>query len=225
MPGKHVRFVDNNLVYSPAPTTPSLTFSPFSPSSSAGLLTPPSPHYSTLPLPVIAVQIHPLLARVSSSPPLIYDLTLPPNTAQCTNTHAPSSSARLPLPSYALAEAATNPPQPHLTLSCTHLPWPIHVGPQNPHVGVTVGDVLRCLSIELRRTATEAEYRALPTQAAQALATKSYQDRYRRHADRKIYELEKSKGLKRVDFLLGRVAWNGLSSSKLGPDVWVLNVV
>jgi hypothetical protein len=235
MPGKHVRFVQNNLVYSPAPTTPSLTYSPYSPSSSTGLLTPPSLHRTTLPLPVIPVQIHPLLACASNgystssatSSALIYDLTLPPQTAQCANSYAPSSSsARLPLPPHVLAEAATSPPQPHLTLSCTEqLPWPIHIVAAHPHVGVTVGDVLHCLYSELRRSATEAEFRSLPTQAAQAFATKSYEDRCRRLAsDPRAFAHEKSKGLKRVDFLLGRVAWNGLSSSKLGPNVWVLNV-
>lgn len=36
--------------------------------------------------------------------------------------------------------------------------------------------------------------------------------------------VEEKKGLKRIDFLKGHNRFMGLSSTKLGPDMWTLNV-
>ena len=219
MPAKQVRFMDDNFVYPPSPSTPSSSYS-MSPASSAGVLTPPSLHY-TSPLPFIAVEINPILGcsphGYTALPALSYDLTLPPSSA--------TTLSRQALPSHILSESATVPPQPHLTLLCsTHLPWPIVITASHPQVGVTVGDVLHGLHGYLRLAVSEAEYRSLPSPDAQAQVTLSFQARYKRIPDRDGYEWEKSKGVKRIDFLMGRVRWTGLSSSKAGPDVWVLNV-
>jgi hypothetical protein len=37
-------------------------------------------------------------------------------------------------------------------------------------------------------------------------------------------QLEESKGVKRVDFLMGRNRFLGLSGTLKGPDIWELNV-
>ncbi|KAG1794303.1 uncharacterized protein BJ212DRAFT_1530893, partial [Suillus subaureus] len=45
-----------------------------------------------------------------------------------------------------------------------------------------------------------------------------------RASSAEAYAEEQRKGLKRVDFLMGCTTFMGLSSTKLGPDVWVLNL-
>ena len=218
MPAKTVRFAKTDTFYSPLPSTPGLTISPSSsPASSAGLITPPN-LYHTMPLPHIPVQVHPILAYQGHGcgPPLNYDLTLPPSAA----THL-----RLLLSHHVLAQPATNPPHPTLILiPSSHLPWPVRITATHPLIGVTVGDVLNGLYHQLRYTVSETEFMSLPGPAAQARVTQSFQNRYKRLPNRKAYELEKMKGLKRVDFLMGKVMWLGLSPSKAGPDAWVLHV-
>jgi hypothetical protein len=234
MPGKHVRFADDTNTQSPPSArsyrfvdhddepTPPLTYSYLSSSpSSVGLITPPSPHYPPSPLPYIAVQVSPLLACSShgytSSPALTYAVSMPPSAATI-------SSSRQGLDWHILNEPATHPPLPTLTLlSSTHLPWPIIVS-ASTHVGVTVGDLLTCLYRQLRRTVSEAEFRSLPGPDAQSRVSLSFQDRYRRISDPRVAAEEKAKGLKRVDFLMGRVRWMGLSSTKASPDRWILNL-
>jgi len=42
--------------------------------------------------------------------------------------------------------------------------------------------------------------------------------------DRRTAAVEERKGLKRIDFLKGHNQFMGLSSTKVGPDMWTLNV-
>jgi hypothetical protein len=152
----------------------------------------------------------------TAKPALAWDLTLPAAAATA------SYDQRSLVPPI-LAEAATDPPLPAIKLMCSALPWPIVINSAHPRVGVTVADMLNGVYFYLRLPVSEAEFHTLPSQA-RAEVTMSFKNRYRRIRNDVEYEREKSKGVKRIDFLMGRVQWAGLSSSKAGPDVWVLNV-
>jgi len=55
----------------------------------------------------------------------------------------------------------------------------------------------------------------------------AYESRYKRmeDVDPRGCEEEKKKGVKRVDFLMGRTMFMGLSPCvPMGPNVWVINV-
>ncbi|KIJ59982.1 hypothetical protein HYDPIDRAFT_99616 [Hydnomerulius pinastri MD-312] len=175
MPGKQVRFNDDNIFYSPT-STPSPSFSESSLPSSSGPRTPPQ-NYIPLALPTGPVAIHPLLGFHPKVAPIIYDVSYPPNTL-APNIHASPVS----FPARVLDEPATQPPLHTLTLFMT----------------------------------------ALPTQDAKDEVTLAFHTRCRRIPSQ--YEEQKSKGVKRVDFLRNHTTFMGLSSTKRGPDVWAVNL-
>jgi hypothetical protein len=89
---------------------------------------------------------------------------------------------------------------------------------------VTVEDVLLQLYRFLRRPATREDYSAIPNHDVRDQIAESYKRRCSRASSAEEFAAEQSKGLKRVDFLLGRTRFMGLSSTKLGSDTWVLNL-
>jgi hypothetical protein len=229
MPGKHVHFASANQFYSPAPSTPSPTFSQSSLPDSNGPLTPPpikhvgSP-YSCTPLPPTdaphyprgSVAMNPLLAP---GPTIVYDLTLDPLSI--------TSLTGQRLSSRALAEPATHPPLHALTLTCRALPWaiPVASASNKPDSFVSVADVLHALSRALRQPISPTEYAQLLSPTEQRRVNEAFERRYRRLAsDPPAYQVEKLKGVKRVDFLMGKTRFLGLSWTSTGPDVWELNV-
>ncbi|KAH7920074.1 hypothetical protein BV22DRAFT_1021899 [Leucogyrophana mollusca] len=216
MPGKHVRFNEENIFYSPAPATPSPSHSDCSLPSSSGPRTPPQKVYS--PLPTGPVVIHPLLAFDPRIPPINYDVSFPPNTLSPNIRSSPSA-----LPPHVLAEPATNPPMATLTLINDVLPWTLTVQ-ANSSSYVAVIDVLDAVYRFLRLTVSKPEYKALPSQEAKDLVSVAFSKRCHRAPTAETYEDEKQKGVKRVDFLVGHHKFMGLSSTKRGPDVWVLNL-
>lgn len=232
---KQVRFVESNVVYTPSPATHysnSLPSSSPSPPPSPVLLTPPTSLYHSSPLPLIAVQLHPILScpthGYTSAPPLIWDLSLPPNTFATTRYHGVPQGLKPEV----LAEPATMPPLPQITLylhSASGVwPWaPLTILGSNPHQPyVTVKDVLVGLYTQLRNRVSSAEFYSIPSQSAQDSISLSFKARCQRLGGEGSKEagIEKSKGLKRIDFLMGRIRWAGLSGSKAGPDTWVVNV-
>ncbi|KAG2028661.1 hypothetical protein BDR03DRAFT_643259 [Suillus americanus] len=90
MPGKHVRFNEENILYSPAPSdsTPSPTISESSLPSSTGPNTPPQLFMRLGP-----VNIHPLLAYHSYVSPINYNVSYPPNTASANIRASPVNLA------------------------------------------------------------------------------------------------------------------------------------
>jgi hypothetical protein len=227
MPGKLkvVRFADDDVYYSPAPSTPSPTYSSSSLPSSGGPFTPQHTTYYSTPLPPVSelypspargpVRIHPALG-FAAHPTYAWDVTYHPTTT------------RTPLPANVLAEPATNPPLPSITIISPYLPWSIAITPSasqhklNTISGtpayVTVADVLSTLYRALRLAVRQAEYDKLPSLEAKHSVNEAYQARCRGS------EQELRKGVKRVDFLGTRKKFMGLSSSRAGPNVWVLNV-
>jgi hypothetical protein len=247
MPGtlKVVRFAEDDIYYSPAPSTPSPAYSFSSLPSSTGPLTPPPLHHHYAPLPPVKdspeypshypphpvkdaaayssfspysphlalgpVRIHPALG-FQSNPSFFWDVARHPSTS------------RTPLSSVVLAAPATNPPLPTLTIISPYFPWSITITSSSPSHSpgvpafVTVADVLSTLHHTLRLPVRQAEYDKLPTMEAKHCVNNAYQARCRGS------EEEARKGVRRVDFLGGRRTFLGLSSSRAGPSVWVLNV-
>jgi hypothetical protein len=90
---------------------------------------------------------------------------------------------------------------------------------------VTIKDVVQVLHHKLWLSATEGEYRKIPTHEMQLEVDNAYQRRYKREAEKMEYERQRNRGVMRVDFLAGENLFAGLSSTTMGPDVWELNVL
>jgi len=215
MSPKHVHF--------DIPPTPPLVYSYSSSSQSSGPVTPPSAGYrgsphSYSPLPSVSSQVHPILRPVNpgSVPPLSYNLSYAPSMAQIHNSY----------PAHVLHEPATNPPLPVMTIISRHLPWSIQVTPSDMKHGmyVTVMDVLTTIYNTLRLGVTEREFENLPSLEEKRRVNDTFCRRYGRIEDRKASELEKSKGVKRIDFLKGKKMFEGFTRTSRGPEVWELLV-
>ncbi|KAH7887214.1 hypothetical protein F5I97DRAFT_1119575 [Phlebopus sp. FC_14] len=218
MPGKHVRFDDEVVFFSPQPPTPSPTLTESSLPSSAGPYTPPQQYLPPPPpLPIGPVAIHPLLAFHPYVAPTLYDVTLPPHTLAANARSSPTT-----LPPHILDEPATQPSMNTLTLISDMLPWRLTIHPSRHYVSVL--DVFHALYPFLRQPVSAAEFKTLPSQEARDEVALAFHTRCRRSVSHEGYEEQKAKGVKRVDFLMGRNRFMGLSSTKIGPDVWVLNV-
>ncbi|KAJ8580467.1 hypothetical protein M405DRAFT_834299 [Rhizopogon salebrosus TDB-379] len=212
MSGKRVHFNEENIFYSRS-ATPSPTLSDSSLPSSSGPYTPPQ-HL----IPLGPVAISPLLAYHPRVFPINYDVSRTPNMA-----YANIQASPIHLDSYHRAGPATNPPISVLSLQSELLPWLCEIrASTQPYV--TVEDVLSQLYRFLRTPATRDEYNAVPSQSARDKVAETYRSRCSRISSAAEKAEELSKGLKRVDFLMGRTTFMGLSSTKLGPDAWVLNL-
>jgi len=208
MPGKHVRFAGDAY-----PDTPSPTFSSMSLTSSGGPRTPVSTTGSSLAGHVLA-RIHPVLGITQPSPMLEYDVSYPSSTIK------PNVST---VPRHVFNEPASNPPVPSMVIRCPHLPWMITILPANTK-HVTVRDVFDGIFRSLRLAALETEFQCLPSAEARHSVNNAYISRYKRIDDSEARQIEKSKGLKRIDFLGQRTRFTGLSSTLEGPHVWLLSL-
>jgi len=159
------------------------------------------------------MQIHFLLAFSPHHDPTIqYDLTLHPSTLDSEISHKE------------FAEPATHPPVSRLHVICPRLQWPITISSSSGTGFVTVLDVLESIYRVLRVPAKPTEYGSLPSHSAIRGVNAAYYRRCGRFQDRDSRQLEESKGIKRVDFLMGRNRFLGLSGTLKGPDIWELNV-
>ena len=117
-----------------------------------------------------------------------------------------------------VAEPATNPPLPALAIICEHLPWTITITPTPNAIWtapfVTVGDVLHALHRALCLGVTDPELNVLGP-AQRDRVHDAYVRRYRR-APGAARDMEKAKGIKRVDYLMGRVIMEGIQKGKDG---------
>jgi hypothetical protein len=199
------------------PTSPPLTSPPLkhagSPYERSPL--PPVPEDYSPPLPSIN-----RILRYSLKPNVSFDLL-----------HHPSTITTLPdhrlLSLRTLAEPATNPPLPHMTVVSPHLPWSITISPPLPHKAnkfVTVSDVLVTLHRALALTVTVTEYGNLPSEDAVVRVNAAWERRVKDITDGRAREIERRKGVKRCDFLMDRHRFLGLSKMGRDPDVFVLNV-
>jgi hypothetical protein len=110
-----------------------------------------------------------------------------------------------------------------MVIHCPYLPWTITILPINTK-HVTVRDVFDGIYRSLRLAVHEAEFQYLPSAEAKHSVNNAYTRRYKRLDDLQARELERSKGLKRVDFLGERTLFTGLSSTMERPNVWFLGV-
>jgi len=163
---------------------------------------------------MVLATIHPLLGITQPSPMLKYDVSQQPSTIK------PNV---LSIPPHAFNEPATTPPMPSMVIRCPYLPWKITILPTNTKY-VTVRDVFDGIYRSLRHAVLEAEFQCLPSAEARYSVNNAYIRRYKRLDDPQAHELEKSKGLKRVDFLGERTHFTGLSSTMEGQHVWFLSV-
>ncbi|KAE9386970.1 hypothetical protein BT96DRAFT_948738 [Gymnopus androsaceus JB14] len=219
---KRVRFTSINAMYSPIPSTPyaftTSTATSVSQSSdgskhskrrrhSSTLTTHPRPFPLDVPEPI--TRIHYLLAFPSAAP-----YQLPPLT-------------------YDLCSPATDPPVSSLTITCPYLHWEFPITPmtlasrKGPYVSVR--DVIHALYRGLRMAVHPLEYEALPSVETITNVNEAYFSRCNSIVKKKARQEEQAKGVKRVDFLMGRNRFLGLSkksstSRKGGSMVWELNV-
>ncbi|EPS98262.1 hypothetical protein FOMPIDRAFT_59060 [Fomitopsis schrenkii] len=205
------------------PPTPSPARSDTSLPSSAGLITPPQFAFAQL-SPKYSPQIHPALAAPHTA--LAWDLITSPSAAAVPTARGSPS----PLHPSLLAEPATHPGLPSLTVICDMLPWSVSITPARTHV-VTVGDVLYALYRMLRIAVTETELGVLPPETQTRVHT-AFHTRHKMLADARARAEEKQKGVKRVDFLLDFRRFAGLSIVLSGAalngkglgEVWALQL-
>lgn len=222
---KHVRFASQHTLYSHLPPVPlrALSTGSLPPSHTPRAVQKTARSASAEPVlqhePSLGkLRLHILLAfSPFMKPSMEYDLSLPPTTLTA------------PYAAHALLEPATNPPVSSLTITCPHLKWPIFVSfsPQSPFQAgsyVSVLDVLTTLHHTLRTAVHPAEYEALPTQDATQNVNTAYFNRCRHIFDPAARKTEALKGVKRVDFLMGRNRFLGLSGTSMDSNVWELNV-
>jgi hypothetical protein len=94
-----------------------------------------------------------------------------------------------------------------MVIRCPHLPWTITILPTNTTY-VAVRDVFDGIFSSLRLAPLEAEFQCLSAKARDSVAN-AYIRRYKRIDDSEARQLEKIKGVKRVDFLGERTTFTG----------------
>jgi hypothetical protein len=215
--------------YSDVPRAP--MFLPSSPDPSLPpLLTPPplkhvgSP-YARSPLPPVpedclasSLSMNRVL-RFALKPHISFDLHVHPSTIATLPDHRPLSL-------YTLSEPATQPPLPLITVVSPHFPWSITVTPPLPNKAkkyITVSDVLVTLHRTLNLSVTPDEHNSIPSGAVSRVNAE-YERRLKNITSRREREAERRKGIKRIDFLIGRYRFLGLSKMGKDPEVFVLNV-
>ncbi|EJD35113.1 hypothetical protein AURDEDRAFT_117455 [Auricularia subglabra TFB-10046 SS5] len=146
--------------------------------------------------------LHMLLLHARPSP-LLYDVRNPPTMATHGN-HPIRALAPLDR-----AQPATSPPRAFLRLTCELMPWTLEIArPQ----GVTVGDVLDELHALLHKRVRRSEW-LIAADGLQEKVVRTFAWRcYNSTAPRGF---EEQQGPKRVDWLLKRTVFRGLSH---GPD-------
>ncbi|KAF5379573.1 hypothetical protein D9757_009267 [Collybiopsis confluens] len=227
---KHVRFSSINALYSPIPSTPYM-FTTSSTSSSATSASSSSegskhsrrrkhssklstrPRLSPLDLAEPFIRIHYLLAfSPYHLPPLTYDLCIHPSIVSSY------------ISAETLSEPATDPPVSSLTITCPRLSWEFPITPMTGSRHISVLDVIHALYRGLRTAVHPLEYEALPSSKAVDRVNKAYHSRCNSITDIKARQEEQSKGVKRVDFLMSRNRFLGLSRKSGDSIVWELNV-
>ena len=203
----------SSVTYKASPRAPALYHSPTaSPSccpSPPPLTPPPLKHfgspYARVPLPPVpedysAPSINPILRFSTTN--ILFNLILHPLSI-------PTHPDHRPLSLYELSEPATNPPLPEMTIVSPHLTSPIVVLPSPPQTFVSVSDVL----VTLRHAVTFAEYGNLSSRDAISSVHVA-----------EANEVGMCKVSKRIDFLMDRHHFNGLSRVGKHPELFVLNV-
>jgi hypothetical protein len=107
------------------------------------------------------------------------------------------------------------------------LPWSITVTPPLPNKAkktVTVSDVLVTLYRTLDLSVTPDEYNNISSEDVMSWVNAAHERRLKNVTGRREREVERRKGIKRVDFLMGRRRFLGFSKMGRDPEVFVLDV-
>ncbi|KAF9501383.1 hypothetical protein BDN71DRAFT_1438919 [Pleurotus eryngii] len=217
---RKVRFSDKATVHH-LPAVPPLSHSPASPASSGSLPTPPNLPYSlpgSTPYPFVLppkpakplhrrLQLH--VALAGPQPNIRYDCSYSPSHLSILNRHVSPHFA---------SEPATYPPTTFMTISSPYLPWTLHVTPR--HGVISVSDVLHGIYGYLRTAIYPQDFERM-SRGNQKRVRKAYENRYRRMRSSGDAALEKTKGVKRVDFLMGHTVFMGLTPTR-NPIHWVM---
>jgi hypothetical protein len=152
------------------------------------------------------ITLNPLLKRDKIQPHLSYDLRRYPE-AFASQFYLPEHGSLPNLARYLACE----PPIAFMRLYHDRLPWDINVCASNPHIGVTVIDVLTAMYTNLMRGIRDVDYynRDMDAQARDKIALAW---RARCGYD----EMEAARGLRRVDFLGRQLIFQGLEKGKQG---------
>ncbi|KAJ7749417.1 hypothetical protein B0H16DRAFT_1551424 [Mycena metata] len=189
---------------------------------------PPPPSWATV--PQRPTQIHPWLNGDAPSPIFHFDLA-PGEFAPLRQirAHPPQGG---PLSAAEIREPAFHPPITALRILHPRIPfWPVdlalhaELAAQNP-TPISLGDVLVSLHRAMHERISHADWETLSTEDAQAV-TKAFTHRCRSEAvrsgalpaqlrDREV--AERNKGVKRVDFLLGKTVFKGLFKDPEDPE-------
>lgn len=193
---------------------------PVTPFTKQEQLDPPSPEMNILPKPM---QIHFLLAfSPFTGPAITWDVSYPPPTSSfCSEDEQELLSSQI------LEEPATCPPLPSLNITHPDLKYAIEVLPKDPTPGaiVSVNDVFTTIFKELRLAIHPLDYAELPEGDVRSAVDSAYFERCGRIPDPQIRSLELMKGIKKIDLLMGRTTFLGLSGTLTAPDTWELNIL
>ncbi|KAF7350219.1 hypothetical protein MVEN_01325000 [Mycena venus] len=149
--------------------------------------------------------------------------------ARCIDVDFGLSEERLGLSSGVLAELATFPGLPSLTLLSPMLPWVITAHASGDG-GVTVRDVLQAIHRELEIRITEEQPDTWMVQRGEDDEKKGEKWRKARVPTSGVSSTpqglkRKRVDHKRLDLLEGRTVFAGLSESTMGPEVWTVMFV
>jgi hypothetical protein len=241
---KRVRFLDPPTgkvllpTSSASPVIPNVPPKYSSSSSSSSLSSLDPPQSATFPLyPVRSIypviRVHPSLVNDDQDTPSCFDisrpssmrppLTQPLSIISPASFHRPTKYVNPPPDRALLDEPATYPPLSSITLISDLLPWLIHVEASQTFSvpAVTIDDVLQTLLTNLYIPVTPREWACVPS-ATQALVTTTFYRRIESIPHSSLKESERRKGVRRMDFLLGRTRLAGFIPVADGHGVFVV---
>lgn len=216
----------HNLAQLPSPPS-TRTPSPTTSESTASSLTPPpTPQslFKTTPLPALMPYIHPAITYTGTPPCLGFDLAFPPS--HLITPDSPSiSSDRSSVSSHSVqsidlalfSEPAIYPPTPSIILQTEALPWSITVTAGSTFV--TLYDILQALHSSLRLQVTKTEWASF-SRGSQDVIFTSFLERVDGFSGRIKREKQLGKGVRRLDFLVGRTKFFGISPFGGKPGVY-----
>ncbi len=149
------------------------------------------------------VVLHPYIRYTASKPPMYLDLRKSPNALKF---HALKDR---PLTNWDLMRFVCEPPLPYMRLYHAHLPWYIDVEAQNP-AGVTLYELFSAIHMCMMTQIGNPDYYNLEmTGEMRERIADAWGHRCRS-------EEERCQGIRRVDYLLGRVVMEGIQKGKDG---------
>lgn len=154
------------------------------------------------------IKMHPLLTYSRHSPKVAYNIVFAPSHSNIIHpeTQAPVSSHTLNLP-------ATSPRTSELYLNSPHFPWTIRVvSTTSPDHAITNLDVIEAVYKSLRKPVSRDEWNSLGNgSSTQRAVADAYEDRCSQLGG------DMENGVRRSDFLTGRVIFLGVESRPNGP--------